>query len=215
MLSFAEEIYLLALDDATGKITSYSKEISVSYALVGAVLCELSQLNKIDTDIDNLYVINKEPTGNKVLDEVLTTLSEPEENMPVYYWLKILLSEAEDAEKLVLSQLIEKGILKQVDERVFWVFHSRSYPIIDNQEILNVEVRLRELVLGNDIPDPRDAIMISLVLACNLFENILSPKELRRAEKRIHSLAKLDLVGREVIEMIREIKDFNPNVFSN
>ena len=42
MLSFAEEIYLLALDDVTGKISTYSEEVSLSYALIGAVLCELS-----------------------------------------------------------------------------------------------------------------------------------------------------------------------------
>jgi golgi phosphoprotein 3 len=216
MLSFAEEIYLLALDDVTGKITSYSEEISLSYALIGAVLCELSLINKIDTDPDKLYVVNDKPTGNIILDEVLAILCENESNnMPVSYWLKILLSNAAETEELVLSQLIEKGILKRVDERIFWVFHTRRYPIIDNKEIKTVEERLREIVLGNEIPDPRDAILISLVYACNLFEDILSPKERKRSEKRIQSLAKLDLVGREVVDMIKEIKNFNPSVYSN
>ena len=215
MLSFAEEIYLLALDDVTGKIASYSEEISLSYALIGAVLCELSLLNKIDTDPDKLYIIDEKPTGNIILDEVLFILGESNTDMPVSYWLKILLSNASETEDLVLNQLIEKGILKRVDERIFWVFHTRRYPVIDNKEIKNVEERLREIILGDEIPDPRDAILISLVYACNLFEEILSPKERKRSEKRIQSLAKLDLVGREVVDMIKEIKNFNPSIYSN
>ncbi len=215
MLSFAEEIYLLALDDVTGKITSYSEEISLSYALIGAVLCELSMLNKIDTDIDSLHIIDDKPTGNKILDECLSILTESKDEMPVSYWLKILLSDASEIEDLVLDELIAKGILKRVEERIFWVFHTRRYPIINNKEVKNVETRLREIVLGDEIPDPRDAILISLVYACNLFEQILSPKERKRCEKRIQTLAKLDLVGREVVDMIKEIKNFNPSIYSS
>lgn len=216
MLSFAEEIYLLALDDVTGKVSSYSDEISLSYALIGAVLCELSFIGKIDTDVEKLILIDKTPTGNKVLDSILKAIAETQSNMPISYWLKILLSSASETEDLVLAELINKGILKMVDERIFWVFHTRRYPIIDNKEIASVEARIRQLVLNKEeIPEPREAVLVSLIQACNLFGTILSPKELKRAEKRIQNLAKLDMVGREVVSMIREIKNFSPSIFCN
>ncbi len=214
MLTFAEEIYLLALDDVTGKLNSYSEEISVSYALIGALLCELSFLNKIDTDIDNLYLLDKTPTGNKSLDSIIAIIAGTDTKMPVSYWLKILLSNATQTEEEILGQLIEKGILKRVDERIFWVFHSRRYPVIDNKEIKSVEARLRDLVLDESaIPAPRDAVLVSLVQACNLFSDILSPRELKRSEKRIQNLSKLDIVGREVVDIIKEIKTFSPTMF--
>ena len=103
-----------------------------------------------------------------------------------------------------------------VDERIFWVFHTRRYPIINNKEIASVETRIRELVLNEgEIPEPREAVLVSLIQACSLFETILSPKELKRAEKRIQNLAKLNMVGREVVDMIREIKNFSPSIFCN
>ena len=145
MLSFAEEIYLLALDDVTGKISTYSEEVSLSYALIGAVLCELSFLNKIDTDPEHLFVVDKEPTGNKVVDSVLEVVAGSEKAMPISYWLKVLLADASKTEDLVLNRLIDKGILKRIDERIFWVFHTRRYPVVNNKEIKNVEERLREL----------------------------------------------------------------------
>ena len=55
MLSFAEEIYLLSLDDITGKLIVPSKEIILNTVLVGAVLGELSFLNKVDTDL-RIYI---------------------------------------------------------------------------------------------------------------------------------------------------------------
>ena len=214
MLSFAEEIYLLALDDVTGRISNYSDQISLSYSLIGALLCELSFVGKIDTDTDKLMVIDTEPTGNKVLDSILTILSENTEKLPVSYWLKILLSNASATEDMVLEQLINKGILKKIDEKIFWVFHSRRYPIIDDKEIKSVEERIKHLVLNEtELPDPREAVLVSLIQASNLFETILSPKELKRAEKRIQSLSKIDLIGREVVNMINEIKNFSPSIF--
>ncbi|HBM15105.1 MAG TPA: phosphoprotein [Lentisphaeria bacterium] len=214
MLSFAEEIYLLALDDVTGKISNYSDQVSLSYALIGAVLCELSFIGKIDTDLEKLIVLNSEPTGNKVLDSIFNILSENKEKLPVSYWLKILLSNSGATEDMVLELLIQKGILKKIDEKIFWVFHTRRYPIIDDREIKSVEERIKHLVLDDtDFPDPREAVLVSLIKASNLFETILSPKELKRAEKRIQSLAKIDLIGREVVNMINEIRNFSPSIF--
>ena len=85
----------------------------------------------------------------------------------------MLLADASKTEDLVLNRLIDKGILKRIDERIFWVFHTRRYPVVNNKEIKNVEERLRELVLGDDIPEPREAVLVSLVYACNLFDDIL------------------------------------------
>lgn len=217
MLSFAEEIYLLSLDDVTGKVSSCSDEISLSYALIGAVLCELSFRGKIDINIEHTIVVtDKTPTGNKILDSILSVIAETETQMPISYWLKMLLGNAGKTEDLVLAELINKGILKMVDKRIFWVFHTRRYPIINNKEITSVEARIRELVLNDgELPESSEAVLVSLIQACNLFETILSPKELKRAEKRIQNLARLDMIGREVVDMIRGIRNFSPSIFCN
>jgi hypothetical protein len=210
MLSFAEEIYLLALDDVSGKIVIPSKDIVLNTALIGAALGELSFLNKIDTDSENLILVNTEPTGNKVLDEILQILREDiaDSKAPLYHCLKILLPKAKDIENNVLSRLLEMGILKKVEEKILWFIPSRRYPIVNNCEIKDVESRLREIVLSDEIPDPRESVLISLVNTCDLFSEILSPKELRRSEQRIEELSKIDTVGREVSQLINQINAF-------
>ncbi|MFN2351045.1 MAG: GPP34 family phosphoprotein [Kiritimatiellia bacterium] len=204
MLSFAEEILLLALDDQQGVI----KPLPVSameYALAGAVLMELAVLNRVDTDLQKLTVVNTEPTGDDLLDEVLQQLQEQKEPQTTTHWVSTLAAQAKDLQERVLERLVRKGVLKIANRKILWVFEVRRYPLMDNQEIKEVRTRLRELVMSNQIPDGREVILISLVNACRLFDEIFDEDELERLRPRIAALAKLDLIGQEVARSIREI----------
>jgi len=210
MLSFAEEIYLLALDDVTGKIVITSKEVVLNSVLIGAVLSELSFIGRIDNDAENLYILNTDATDSPVLNEVLDVLRKSgKTEVSLSRCLQVLLPESKNIEQLVLKELIGKGILKQVNEKLFWFFPSRRYPIIDNVEVTDVERRLRNLVLSDEIPAPRDAVLVSLVNACGLFSEILSSRELRRCEGRIEEISKYDMVCQKINELIRQVQDFS------
>lgn len=210
MLSFAEEIYLLALDDVTGKIVITSKEVVLNSVLIGAVLSELSFIGRIDNDAENLYILNTDATDSPVLNDVLDVLRKSgKTEVSLSRSLQVLLPESKNIEQLVLKELIGKGILKQVNEKLFWFFPSRRYPIIDNVEVTDVERRLRNLVLSDEIPDPRDAVLVSLVNACGLFSEILSSRELRRCEGRIEEISKYDMVCQKINELIRQVQDFS------
>ena len=209
MLTFAEEIYLLALDDVTGRIQLSSREIVIDSVLVGAVLSELAFMNRIDNDAEYVYVLDADPTSSVILNTVLDKFSEADsDKFTIQHAMRVLMRDARKIEKLVLGELIDKGILKVEEEKVFWFFSSRRYPVIDDKEIADVETRLRQIVLSDEIPDPQDAVLISLVDACDLFREILSPREFSRCEKRIAELSKLDLVGQKVKQLITQIEEY-------
>ena len=67
MLTFAEEILLLMLDDEDGTFLP-TRTSAVEYVLAGAVLLDLAFANRIDTDERQLLVIDSTPTGNPMLD---------------------------------------------------------------------------------------------------------------------------------------------------
>lgn len=204
MLCFAEEIFLFALDDREGSL----KPLPVSaleYALPGALLMELAFLNKIDIDLQSLQVADPKPTGNAFLDEVLRQIERQSRPQPTAYWLSFFAGQARQIQDRVLEQLIAKKILKIENKKILWVFKTRRYPLIDNREIKEVTARLRDLILSDDIPDPREAVLISLVHACRLFDDLFSPEEFERVQPRIKALAKLDLIGQEIAKSIREI----------
>lgn len=206
MLSFAEEIYLLALNETSGKIEIPNKNIVLNNALVGAVLGELSFLNKIDSDAEFIYILNTDPVGRPVIDLVLEQLASLDgDKIPTANCIGSIFFSAAPLEDMVRNQLVEKGILKEEKDRILWVFPTRRYPIIDNREIKDVETRLREILLTDEIPDPRDTVLIGLAELCGLIEQILSPKEYQRCGDRIALLSRMDLVTQKVRATIVEI----------
>ena len=74
----------------------------------------------------------------------------------------------------------------------------RRYPTIDGKERIEVRARLSELIIGNDLPAPRDAVLLSLIHGCHLSEYLFAGLDLAAYQERLELLAKIDLVGREV-----------------
>jgi anti-anti-sigma factor len=205
LLSLAEEIYLLALDDRQGRI-KHLPASALDYALSAALLMELALADRIDTDATTLRVTSATPTGDPLLDEPLRELQQKAAPQTTSFWLDRFADRTGRIEERVLARLIAKGILKQENRRILWVFDVRRYPLVDDREIKEVRTRLRELILGDAIPDPRDVVLIGLGNACRLTEDLFTAEEFDRVRDRIAALAKLDLIGQATVKAVREIE---------
>jgi hypothetical protein len=196
-LTLTEEVVLLALDDQTGAALHLPYS-ALSYGLAGAVLADLALAGKIDTDDKSLSVINATALGDPLLDPWLSLLAGEKELHPVAYWLSILSQKQREIEQPALDRLIARGILRLEDKKILWVIGRRRYPTVDGHERTEVRTRLGRLVLGEDLPDPREAILIGLLCGCRITDNIFPEPEFAARSDRLATLAKLDLVGREV-----------------
>ncbi len=216
MLSFAEEIYLLALDEDRGKIMPDARNPVLGTAIVAAILVELAFLNKITTDNDHIYILDTKAEKSPILNDVLKILKTSEKKIAkIKRVLKALMSHAKRLEKMVLAELIKKGILKEVDDKILWIFPDRRYPLIDNKEIVNVETRIRRLILSNDEVAPKDAALISLLQASKLFKKILSEEECIHYKERIKQLTEMSNIGKNTEELIYKIRDLPDNPYSD
>jgi Golgi phosphoprotein 3 len=86
------------------------------------------------------------------------------------------------------------------------VFSSRRYPTLDGAGRKEVKTRLRELLLGDGVPDPRDVVLVSLLSACRLFGQIFDETELPKVQPRIQAVARMDLIGQAIAAIIGEIE---------
>jgi hypothetical protein len=202
--SFPEEIMLLALDDTTG-VLRLMPVMALGYALAGALLAELALLSRIDTDPQQLVVLDRTPTLDPLLDRALTTLAAAPEPRSVAHWLSVFAEERNLIENAALERLVARGILREEEKKFLWVFGLRRYPTVDNRERTEVRTRLAALILGDDLPDPRDAVLLSLLTACQLTPRIFAGPEFARRSDHLATLAKMDLVGREVASAIEDI----------
>jgi len=196
-LTFAEEIVLLGLDDRTGALLPMPV-MGFNYALAGAVIADLALAGRIDTDLQQLTVIRPDATGDALLDRALVTFVTSPQPKPVAHWLGVLSGQRAEIEDEALARLTARGILRREDKKIFWVFGLRRYPTVDNQERTEVKTRLSGLILGDELPDARDAILISLLTGCHLAQHIFSGPVYEARSARLATLACMDQVGREV-----------------
>ena len=204
MLRFAEEIILILLDDEDGKFVRVPRW-SLNYALAGGVLMDLAMENRIDTDIENLMLIDATPVGDSLLDPVLAEIA-AEGQKDIRSWLELIAEKAPDIREEALTRLVAEGILERQDDRFMWMFKSRRYPMIDGEAEREVKLRIMEVLFSDVIPDPRDIMIICLVDACGIFKELLSRRELGQVAPRVEMVRKLDLIGQAMSQAIRDIE---------
>ena len=205
MLRFSEEMLLLLLDDK-GREFADIPMLSFKYALAGAVLMDLAIEGRIDTDETHLFVTDPTPLEDDLLDPSLVRIVESTETHDTRYWVEQVSAQAVEIRERSLARLVERGILQREDDYFLWVFQTRRYPVINNQSIQEVKLRIMEVLFSNEIPDVRDIIIISLADVCDIFRTLLSRRELQGVTQRIEQVRKMDLIGREVSKAVRDIE---------
>ena len=204
MLRFAEEIVLLTLRDEDGKFVSVPV-MSMQHALAGAVLMDLALENRIDTDPENLVLIDSTPVGDSLLDPTLEEIAAGEQR-DARYWVEHTAKKGEQLREEVLSRLVDAGILERQEDRFLWVFRSRRYPLVDGKAEREVKLRIMEVLLSDQIPEPRDVVIIALADACGIFGELLPKRELQRVSTRIEQVRKLDLIGQAMAQTIHDMQ---------
>jgi hypothetical protein len=205
ILNCAEELILLSIDDQTNYFYRITN-INFNVALIGALLMDLALRKRIDVDLEGIYVLSTEPTGDKFLDAILENLIETEAgNQPAVLVGQLYNSMGHLKDKL-LQDLEEKGIIKVSQCKVLWLFKKRRYPVIDQKEEEEVLSRIRKTVLTDVDPEPRDLALIALLNICNLMDKIFTNDELEQRSERLEQLKKLDLISPAVKRIIGEMQ---------
>jgi golgi phosphoprotein 3 len=205
MLSFAEELILLSLDDKKGNFLAMSL-MSFESALAGAILMELALTNKIDTDLEHLILVNDSPTGDPIYDEIIEMIKQYPNDKNALYWVKEIRNRFSNLREVITLRLVKRGILEEKTKKILGLFPQKRYPVLNDSEEVTVRNRIRKIVLSDEIPEPRDIVIISLIKSCGLVDQIFSAQEIKKASERIYQISKMDLIGQSVSKAINELQ---------
>lgn len=205
-MTMPEEIMLLLLDDRTGRPIGLPPPAG-DYALASAILMELSLQGRVDTDLERLMVTSQKPTDDPVLDEALTIVATSQGMRDSRHWIVEIGRRNEHFRAMVLDSLVRKGVLRKEEGRFLWVFPDRRYPKAaeGEAEVKEVRARLRDVLLHDTIPEPRESLMIGLARAAGLVPLILSPEEQDKAMSRVDQVADLEELGRSLSAVTKEV----------
>ena len=208
-MRLTEELILLMLDEQSGYL-GMVPDWDFSCVMAGAIIADLTLENRVDTDLDSLYMIDGTPTGDPMLDPVLEEISEAEDTFSTQYWIEKNTSRCDDIVTMTLDRLHEKGILES-HSGGFWslsrsVSRGKTYPldVTDGSPQKEARTRILSVILEDVIPDPRDVILICLMHTCNGFKLILSMEDYQEKLERIELLTSMDLVGLSISKAVKQ-----------
>ena len=205
-LSLTDELILMLLDEKGG----YFHQVPgwrLNCAIVGGVLAELSFRSRLDSDLTSLFVVDRAETGDPVLDPILKEIADEPDQHNARYWIERLAPRAEAIVDQTLDRLVERGIL-QHHEGEFWtlaspVMHGQRYGMLEEGATDQfVKARIAHVIFTDEIPEPRDVVIVCLVNTCDVFRLIFELDE--AAEERIKLICQLDLIGRSIADAVSE-----------
>ncbi|WP_420447242.1 GPP34 family phosphoprotein [Candidatus Palauibacter sp.] len=203
-LSLIDELILMLLDEKGG----YFHQVpgwQLNCAVVGGVLAELSFRSRLDSDLASLFVVDPTETGDPLLDPILKEVVDEPGQRTARYWVERLAPRAESIIDLTLERLVERGILEHHDGE-FWtlaptVLHAQAYGIsAQGTPDQFIKARIGKVLFADEIPDPRDVVIVCLVNTCDVFRLIFQLDE--EVEERIKYICQMDLIGRSIADAV-------------
>ena len=172
------------------------------------MIADLALAYRIDTDLEKLQIIDPTPTGNPILDETLKEIAAEERIFNTQYWIEKNTRRTEQVVEEVLNRLVEKDIL-QYEMGGFWelsssVASTRSYTGADGASLQEAKFRILNVVLNEEIPEPRDVLLISLLHSCQFMKLLLIEEDYLEKLDRIEFLARADLIGQSIASSIQQ-----------
>ena len=203
-LSLPEELILMLLNEDNG----YFHQVpgwDLNCAVAGAVLAELSLLSRIDTDMESLFLVDPTETGDPALDPILKEIAREPMQRNTQFWIERLAPRAESVIDLTLDRLVNLKILEYHDGD-FWTLSQTGWQteLYDNSKDGTagqfIKTRISRAIFMNEIPDPRDIIVICLVNTCDVFRFIFQLDD--ESEARLQLICKMDVIGRSIADAV-------------
>ncbi len=205
-LSLPEELILALLNEESG----YFHQVpgcDLNCAFAGAVLAELSFLSRIDMDMESLFLTDGRETGNPILDPSLREIAKEQGRRSVQYWIERLAPQAESVIDLTLERLVDMELLEHHDGE-FWTLARTAWRgelsgrSVEGSVGQFVKTRIVMAVFNNEIPTPRDAVIISLMNTYDVFRFMFEMD--KETEDRIGFISNMDIIGRSIANAVSQ-----------
>jgi hypothetical protein len=184
----AEDLLLLLLDDADGKLTG---TVYPQPALGGAVLIELAQTGAVEVEErTGLWrSVKVRATGNPPADHVLRAAYDvvADKSRTAQDLVDRL---GKGLEERLADRLVERGILERRQDKVLGLFPRTRWPAVDTAHEQDVRRALAAVLVQGAQPDERTGALIALLSAIDRAHKIvdregMSARDVRKRAKQI------------------------------
>jgi len=210
-LRITEKLMLLSLDDEKGRVIDSASTI-LNHALVGAAMMELAELGYFkmleDQKLELIKSEEPESAAQQLLFERLQKFKRPKSLKGTISNLAFSASLISKIRRCVISDLLEKGILREEEKKILWIFNHTNFPETDGKAEKAVRKDLREVIAGNKTPDHQEVILLGLIKACHLMKEVFPEKEERKIAKAgIDGILEQHQYAKELSDSIKKMEE--------
>ena len=199
-LRLHHELLLLALHDDKGTVQVSGM---LDLGIAGALFCELIFEERVELRPEGrrgrplTTVLSRATFGDEVLDEALRRLIDAKRRANPQNTV-ISLSRMKKLRARTAVALCRRGILRESEDRVLWLFRRRIYPTVDPKPEAALIDRIRTAIEQPEVEvEPRTALLVTLANLVGALRPIYSRKELRTHKARLKQLKSLGGAGSE------------------
>jgi len=205
-LDLKQKFLLLALDQTKGRFLIDT--LSLNYGIIGALLLELSEKEKLTIKHKKLVVINSNLTKDDVLDECLNLIIKSKKNRRVKFWINKIANRANRFKRNILQDLKHKNLINIQKRTYMWgLIKVYRYPVLNTKLVNDIKQKLKNVVLKNEKADLESVLFLSLMHSSKLSRILfLNKKEYRNANKRIKELTKEIEISEAVSDALKEVQ---------
>lgn len=204
-LTLTDELMLLALDDEKGNFIADS--LSFTYALGGSVILELCLKEKIEIRGKEIHVKHSGRTGDALLDLLLESIRQSKKVRKIDYWIDKLSGKETEIIDTSVAKLVKYGVLREEEKKYLWVFASKKYPT-NNPNVENkLRKRLIDVLEEKHRPGLNDLMLISLVDACELNNEVFGKDKAKTYKTKIKTIVKLSDRNAAINQTVKEVHD--------
>ncbi len=205
-LHLFEKIVLLAINHKKGNFIIDS--LSLNYGIAGAILLELSEINKIKLHNKRIAVTDNKFTKNIILDACLKLINKSKKNRRAKFWINRIGNKSSGFKKIILLDLVHKNIIRLEMKPVFFgLFKLNRYPILNTKLTQEIKEKLRNIVFNKEKADTEGLLLLSLTNSCKLIR-VLFPerREYKIVKKQIKELIENIEISEAVSQTLKEVQ---------
>jgi hypothetical protein len=174
--SLAEDVLLLALDNERG--TPHLKEKDLRSALAAATVMDLLLGKKIAAMDGQVIVVDRGPMPDPVRERALRCIGDGKTRPPLAQCAGMIATGMPDIVQRLRAQLVARGVLDRQPYRTLGLLPGgERFPERDGRIEQGVRARLRSVALHGTKPDPRTAVLATLVAGYHLDAALFNDEE--------------------------------------
>ena len=193
MVTLAEDLFLLAHDDETGR--KLIAGTSLDLGLGGALLLDLALRDRVTLVDSQVALVDRTPVGEPLLDAALTAVAGDERRHEPEHWVRHL---ARGVRSAVQQRLASAGVLRVEDHKVLGVLPIHHARLADPGIERRLVHDLYDAVVLGAAASRETAALASLALAVELERHLFPRSDRRAVQRRMGEIAEGAWVGAAV-----------------